>query len=77
LPLGFFDRDLDHAQMLFARVSVGLSPVVPQGTRKSMPCFDLAAHQLAQRRFIQRPSPERSDQRRAASRKHVPPPDVT
>ena len=35
-PLGLFERDLDHAQMLRA-VERRDSPVVPQGTRKSIP----------------------------------------
>ena len=72
LALGFFERDLDHAQM-FARASAsGLSPVVPQGTRKLMPASIWRCTRRRKRRFVERQIlAERSDQRGAASCEHT------
>ena len=74
LALGLFDRDLDDAQMLGARER-GAFAGGAAGNQEIDSGIDLAADQPAQRLFIERQiAPERSDQRRAASGKHVPPP---
>ena len=53
LALGFFERDLDHAQMLFARERRAFARGAA-GHQEVDPGVDLPAHQLPQRCFIQR-----------------------
>ena len=75
LPFGLFDRDLDHAQMLFARQRRAFARGAA-GHQKIDAVLDLPAHQTrAACASSSEPScPERRDQRRSASCKHVPPP---
>jgi len=76
LAPGLFERN-PTTRRCSARVSVGLSPVVPQGTRKLMPALDLAPDQRAERLFIERKiALERGYQRGATACEceHVPPP---
>ncbi len=75
-PLRLIDHNLDHAQVFGARERGAFAGGTARN-QKVYPSVDLPADELAQSALVERQvTLERRNQRRAASCKHVPPPQA-